>query len=311
MLHRVIGRSDARWMTCDPEYSISDEALIYALEFFREHYSIVSLDDVLAARRGSHVLPERALLITFDDGWADTEEYALAALREARMPAVVFVVSDAVGRRDPFFQEQLIGAYRTRRLDSDVWRALWRSSAANDDGEPAWSRQPHDLEALRRLIARLEALDAERRAAVLAPHADALAVSLPHMLTREQMRRLAEGGVAIGSHGRTHTPIPRAANPTAELADSRHALGTLLGAPPPSLSFPHGRYDASTLAAARATGYELMFTSDHIINALPSGRPSDVLGRINITTGCMTDSTGRFRPDLLALRLFRAPVARA
>jgi peptidoglycan/xylan/chitin deacetylase (PgdA/CDA1 family) len=43
-------------------------------------------------------LPARPLLITFDDGWADNEEFALRALRERNLPAVVFVVAAGVHR---------------------------------------------------------------------------------------------------------------------------------------------------------------------------------------------------------------------
>jgi hypothetical protein len=88
MFHRVLARGGPRWEQAEPAYTVSDRLFVECLEFFRRHYSVVSLDDVLAARRGLRPLPPRALLITFDDGWLDNLEVALPPLQRAGLPAV-------------------------------------------------------------------------------------------------------------------------------------------------------------------------------------------------------------------------------
>jgi hypothetical protein len=80
---------------------------------------VVSAADVLAARKGEASLPPRALLITFDDGWKDNADFALPRLRKARLPALLFVVADVIGRRLPFFQEQLMAGWRLGRIDAE------------------------------------------------------------------------------------------------------------------------------------------------------------------------------------------------
>ena len=97
MFHRVLGAGDERWAHADPRYTITDEQLEQCIEFFGNHYTLVDIAAVQAAARGQQALPARALLVTFDDGWADTEEYALPVLLRRRCPAVVVVVSSAVG----------------------------------------------------------------------------------------------------------------------------------------------------------------------------------------------------------------------
>ncbi len=59
-------------------------------------WEFVGLDAVLAARRGEGELSRRALLITFDDAYADLLE-ALPELRRHGAPGVVFAVSGQVG----------------------------------------------------------------------------------------------------------------------------------------------------------------------------------------------------------------------
>jgi peptidoglycan/xylan/chitin deacetylase (PgdA/CDA1 family) len=81
-----------------------------------------------------------------------------------------------------------------------------------------------------------------------------------------------------------------------------------LGQPLDALSFPHGRYDASTIAAARAAGFPILFTSDPCVNAAPGGRPKAVLGRISVDNQAITDRNGHFAPSRLATWLFHRPV---
>src|SRR5690606_17418205 len=127
MFHRVLDPRDPRWQSCDPDYTMSTGLLAHSLAFFKRHYNVVSLGQVLAARRGQEPLPSRALLITFDDGWADNAEFALPELQRAGVPALLFVVADVVGQRQPFFQEQLVSAWRRGRLTVTGLAASLRS----------------------------------------------------------------------------------------------------------------------------------------------------------------------------------------
>lgn len=145
------------------------------------------------------------------------------------------------------------------------------------------------------------------RARVLAPFADAMGDGMRQMVTRSELRELADCGVTIGAHGKTHVPMTRAEDLRAELVDARAILGTHLDAPAPTtLSYPHGRYDANVLAHTLDAGYELAFTSDPVMNHADD-RPSWLLGRLGFEQSGVVDRAGRFRPDFLALYLFRAP----
>lgn len=305
MFHRVLTEQDPRWASCDPDYTLEAGLLDRCLAFFRRHYNVVSSEEVLAARLHGAPLPDRALLITFDDGWADNHAHALPRLRAAGMPALLFTVADVVDRAEPFFQERLVAAFRLGRVGVPALAA--QLSAA---GHPVSPTPPDSIQGLRRVIAALEALPTALRARVLAPFSDALDDGLRQMVTRAELRELAAGGVAIGVHGKTHTPMPRADDLDAELAVARAIVGTHLGAPPPTtMSYPHGRYDQDVLARTRAAGYELAFTSDPVMN-IADDRPSWLLGRLGFEQSGVVDGSGRFRPDWLALLLFRAPQQR-
>ena len=301
MFHRVLDPSDPRWASCDPDYTLEAGLLERCLAFFRRHYHVVSVDAVLAARRGGPALPPRALLITFDDGWSDNVDFALPRLREARMPGLLFVVADVIGRRLAFFQERLVGALRLGKLRvADLAAAL-----------PAAEPVAEGIGGLRRTIARLEALDEETRERALAPFAAAMDDGLRHMVQEDELRTLESGGIAIGLHGKTHTPMTRARDLDAELGGARAEVAPHLadGRAPTTMSFPHGRYDAAIAARAREAGYELVFTSDPVLNPA-NPQPGWLLGRVGFEQSGIVDARGAFRADRLALLLFRARHAR-
>ena len=307
MFHRVLAPTDPRWATADPEYSLRDDLFAECLSFFRRHYHVVGLDDLLAARSGERPLPPRPLLLTFDDGWSDTEEFALPHLRLAGMPALLFVVADVVGRREPFFQERMVGAWRAGRLDAPRAGTLWRDLGGDPARAPAFGGRD-DLEPLRELIERLEALAPADRDRLLAPLGPALDDGVRHMVTADQLRNLAGHRVAIGAHGKTHAPLTRATDLDVELSGARTALAGHVGSAPITLSCPHGAHDPRVVGAAHAAGYELVFTSVPELAPAAGSGPA-ALGRIGFTGETITDAHGRFAPERLALHLFRKPHA--
>lgn len=303
MFHRVLEPTDARWAHCDPDYTLRADLFTSCLEFFAAHYTMVTADDVVRARRGEHELPPRALLVTFDDGWSDNVDHALPRMRALQAPGLMFVVSDAVGRAEPFYQEQIIGAWRRGRLDVGTLAQALRRHGVQ-------APEPADAGAtgLRQLISQVEQLPTEQRRALLAEMADALADPLRHMITADELRTLDDGGIAIGLHGKTHTPMTSAPDLDAELGGARAEMAARMPhrPAPVTMSFPHGRFDAGIAERARSAGYELVFTSVPVVNSTES-KVGWLLGRLGFETGAVADGSGRFRPDLLALYLFRRP----
>lgn len=303
MLHRVLPKSDPRWAYCDPEYTMEAGVFERCLDFFQEHYNVIGVDRLLD--RGAP-LPERPLLITFDDGWADHEQVALPLLARRRLPSLAFIAADAVDSAEPvpFWETRLIHAFRRGTVDAGVLYDLWRAASA----DPAPSLG--DMRGLRALIAKLFSIDPARIPGLLAPIEDRLKTPDRHLLTGAELANLAQGGMAVGAHGACHRPLARIAEAAADMARARSSLGQRLATEVRTMSFPHGSYEAETVTAARAAGYELVFTSDRVLNEVPEqGDRPTLLGRVGLFEDEITGADGRFRPDLLALWLWRPRVA--
>jgi len=314
MFHRTLRQDDPRWASCDPDYTLGEDLFVSSLDFFRRHYRVVSLQDVLRARREGAGLPPRALLISFDDGWLDNVDYALPALRSAGLPAVMFVAADAVGARQPFYQERIVSAWRLGKLSLEALAA----SVAEYSGETLDSVRA-GIDGLRALIARLETMPSTSRRAVLERHADALNDDLQHMIDVDDLARLRAGGVELGLHGKSHVAMTRADDLANELGGARAAMAAMLSPQSPdeglasdacaTMSFPHGAFDDAIAAQARESGYELLFTSVPVLNPV-GGKPSWLLGRTGYETDTIADANGTFRPEWLAWYLFRRDARR-
>ena len=307
MFHRVLDPGDPRWRTCDPDYTLSARLFRECLELVVRHYTIVRMDDVLRARDGAIPLPPRSLLITFDDGWQDNFEYALPVLRRMALPAAIFVVGEAVDRKPAYFQERIVAAWRSGKLDAAALGAMRVQAGIGEspDGDSG-------LPAVRRVIAALESLDPDRRRKLLARFEEILDDDQRHNLSASELRQMADAGVCIGAHGMTHTPLTLAASVEAEVVNARRALARLIGGNSgavDTLSCPHGQYSRAVVETAMKAGCRLVFTSDPALNdVLP--RPSHLLARVGLESGEIADERGRFDPGKMLTLLFRRPIAR-
>ena len=287
MLHRVLPRAVYAAEDPDPCYTISTELLRRLVAFLRANYTIVDLSAVLDARRGLRPLPPHPVLITFDDGWDDNLRYAAPVLSELGVPWTLFVAAGAVGVSQAWWQETLLKALRTGRAS---YLELWRMANAGTGTQPQ-SGEIRDLA----LLTAFAALDPRRRDDLLAPFLEHK--SAPDIADWNGLRAL-DSYASVGAHGFSHMPLTMLDDPARDLLQARELLRTHLGpGATASLSFPHGRYDAKILTAARALGFELIFTSDAVLNSCPGGWLSqDTVGRISVEESQVCDRSGEFDP---------------
>lgn len=85
------------------------------------------------------------------------------------------------------------------------------------------------------------------------------------LLTAEDVRRLVDNDVAIGSHGHSHRALPTSSpgDQFRELANSRAELAQLVGRAVDTIAYPFGDYTAALRRAAADCGYHAGFTCDH------------------------------------------------
>ena len=99
--------------------------------------------------------------------------------------------------------------------------------------------------------------------------------------------QLIAAGWAIDAHSLTHADLALASGAalTREISGSRREIFRLLGVLPRFFCYPAGRYDAETIAAVRAAGYEGATTTEAGLAGLASPDEPFTLARIRVDRG--------------------------
>lgn len=225
---------------------------------------IATLDEVLALYRSGQSAREPLALLTFDDCYRDNYTEAFPVLRRAGVSGTFFVPTGLIEQRHVPWWDRLAYAVKHARVDA----------ATLDYPEPITLERIHAEpdEILRRLLRRLKAdreLDVERyvcgvEAALQARAADDLAVGELFASWRE-LREMADGGMALGSHTHTHRLLGHLpyAEQREELSRSRDLLRERLGVDARAVAYPVGaptHFNEDTRRAMGELGYKIGFS---------------------------------------------------
>jgi peptidoglycan/xylan/chitin deacetylase (PgdA/CDA1 family) len=249
------------------------------MAYLRQTFTPVSLEDIFEARGGGRKLPADAVLVTFDDGYADNFEHALPILRRHGIKALFFVTTGCLTDRQLFWWERV--NLLVRRSQERALRIEYPSPEEIDLSTPAAKEA-----AKRRLNLIIKThydLDLDRfldgvAAACRVPWSDAKGRELGDrvLMTWDQVKSLRKAGMSIGSHSHAHRVLqtlpPGALRADLELA--RALLEGHLGEPVRTIAYPVGNSIAAEpliRQAVAASGYELGFTTDAGINTLAPG----------------------------------------
>ena len=74
------------------------------MNYLAEHnYRVISLEKLVDALKNNAPLPERAVVITFDDGWVSQYRHAFPVLRQHGFKATFFIYTKPIGRDDSLY----------------------------------------------------------------------------------------------------------------------------------------------------------------------------------------------------------------
>lgn len=273
--HRV-APLDERPELCPALISATPETFRRQMEHLAARYRAVSINDVLRAARGGEPLPPRAVLITFDDAYRDFAEHAWPVLRGLGLPAALFVATDYPDHpRRGFWWDRLYHA-----LCATTARSLAAPIGELPLADPAARRQAYDR--LKVYVKELPHDDAMRLVDKLCQRLD-VAPAPGAVLCWAELRELAQQGLALGAHTRSHPLLNRVslARARAEALGSLDDLRHRLGSAPPIFAYPSGGWDQDVVRALRESGFELAFTTGRGVNDLSTADPLRLL-RINV-----------------------------
>lgn len=80
-------------------YNVTPAEFSAQLDYLQENgYTTITLNDFIKARRYGKALPPKPIILTFDDGYADNYSEMLPILEAHGMTAVIFVITNELGK---------------------------------------------------------------------------------------------------------------------------------------------------------------------------------------------------------------------
>ncbi|MBL8472255.1 MAG: polysaccharide deacetylase family protein [Rhodocyclaceae bacterium] len=224
------------------------------MRMLRDSCNVLHLSEALD-RISAGSLPERAAVVTFDDGYADNHEVALPILRSLGVPATFFIASGFLDG-GIMFNDQVIEAMRNAsksEIDA-AWLGLGTLPIAGAEAKRA---------AIDRILGAVKYLSFDERRDAVVRLVDAAGAKLPDdlMMTRTMVRAMELGGMQIGGHTRNHPILARMepAAARAEIEGGKADLEQILGHPIDLFAYPNGKpgrdYTREHVIMAREAGY--------------------------------------------------------
>jgi peptidoglycan/xylan/chitin deacetylase (PgdA/CDA1 family) len=223
-------------------------------------FNVIPLRDAVPMLQAG-TLPARAACITFDDGYADNCEVALAILARHGIKAAFFV---STGYLDG-------GLMWNDGIIESIRRARGRRLDLTPIGLRAFPIETFEEKraAIAELIAHTKYLDPSEREKRCAAIRDVANVDVPRdlMMRSDQVRALHDAGMDIGGHTVSHPILVRIDKEEArrEIAEGKCALETIIGAPVRHFAYPNGMpgvdYGRAHVDIVREVGFDAAFST--------------------------------------------------
>ncbi len=218
----------------------------------------VGPEQVRAAVRGDELLPEKSILVTFDDGLREQYENAWPILRRLEIPAIFFINTSPImkGRVLPVHKIHLL---RSNIAPDEFLLRLTRTAAAHDinldvhvksdEAIRHYNYDPPDVACLKYFL-NFQLRPSEKNVLIDLLFAEAFpmrekAICEELYMSRSQIEELASFGF-IGSHSHEHLPLGLLSDEQAEeqIMLAQTCLSEWGGYLPFALSYPYGSRDA-------------------------------------------------------------------
>lgn len=258
------------------------------LDYLERHYALVPMSAVMAAVRGEAVLPPKACLLTFDDGFSDHYATVWPILRERRLSAAFFPPARAVEEREILDVHKLhfvlASAPDTENLVRTTLQlvAEHRSSYDLPEDRELWANyatasrfDPPEIVFIKRLLQ--HGLPPPVRGRIVADlftqyvSHDARSFADELYLTVSQLREMIGAGMEIGGHGYRHDWLEHQTREqqAEEIGRTRRFLEQLHGTSASrawAMCYAYGSYNTITLELLAEVGCVLGFTTHVGVN---------------------------------------------
>jgi peptidoglycan/xylan/chitin deacetylase (PgdA/CDA1 family) len=246
LYHRVDDRADVHHL------SVPAKMFEEQITWLARDCQVMPLHELLATAR--HGLPERAVAITFDDGYVDTLDEALPVLERFGLPATVFATTRWLEEPGEYWWDVLERALIRNDTPPTLIVELDGAPMTFATATPDDRRAAHDC--LHERLVHAPLVERDRMIARVAAWSGIGADPRRRPLVADELRRLASSPlISIGAHTVNHLALPDQDSGTqkTEVMESVRGLERVIGRPVVFFAHPYGAVNRATADLARET----------------------------------------------------------
>jgi peptidoglycan/xylan/chitin deacetylase (PgdA/CDA1 family) len=234
------------------------------MELLAREFHPVGMDELAILLRREEKIPERCVVVTFDDGYRDNFENALPILDQVGVKAAFYVTVDCIEKGQLPWPSRVRFALRTtrRKTWTEPEGALWPLETEADRGR-----------AFAKACERCCRLTGAAQEQFVAGIESELEAGTPPgskqlMMNWDEVRKLTERGHVVGSHTLSHPNVAQlpVQEVRVELEESRACLEKQLNRPVVNFSYPcpalSPHWNEQTVEECRRAGYETAVVTD-------------------------------------------------
>lgn len=238
---------------------ISKDYFEELLQYFKQHYNVISLDDFYA---GNFVPEKFNIAITFDDGQLNNYELAAPILEKYNMPATFFITT--IHEKKEFLWADFLDLVT---LQTQKRHILFEGNRYRKNRKNEFSFNGTTLKT------RCKYLEYQQIMPLFEMFSDEWQTVQKanlgiywKLMSAEHIMKLSENPLfKIGAHGKTHANLVEISgeNALSELHDSKKTLEAIIQKPITDFAFPFGTYTPKLVAAAKKEGFSKLLLLDY------------------------------------------------
>lgn len=229
--------------------SISEENFERIISKFSKTHEFVSLEEIVSWLEGEGDLPEKAVAVTFDDGYRSTKEKALPVLEKFGVPATVYVPSKVL---------EIDSMYNFRLVDflednSEISFEFDGEDFSFDLGSVQEEKKAY-VE-VKEILRNLEVSERQR----FLDRIGAGESGSGKLMDEEELKELDKNElISIGAHSTDHRRLTDldSEGTRESILESKRRLEEVLGHEVSSFSFPFGAKNNELVEMVEEAGYE-------------------------------------------------------
>jgi peptidoglycan/xylan/chitin deacetylase (PgdA/CDA1 family) len=230
------------------------------LVWIKKHFNSMGLAQALELQK-KHKLPERSVAITVDDGYEDSFTTILPLLKKHELTATFFISTSGIERG--YLWDELVSS-SIFMLDSCVSELTVLGKSYDLS---TYNKRKNCVTAITDKIKYSELV--KRDSLITQLLSEVTPQSLPHQfLTEEQIKKLYDEGMGIGSHTINHPILcaEEAIVAKKEIQEPKTILEKIIGNSVDFLAYPNGKkyidFNEQHEKIAKTCGYKGAFSSD-------------------------------------------------